>query len=430
MKLSEHMQDENEAEEDADVAETLGAVKAIRLGGNASESDVAMDEASDASKTVANGTSNETRLKQNGTGNGREKGLASGRGKGEKSQASKKKGSAKEKPATEKDTQEGQKTAAKKVTKRGPPRGKRVLRPEYDEIWKDVYLAGTEWDQMKQVYDIDWDFDHLDEALTNGDLSGKRVHLFGATEPQLVRMNANDEKGDVVPIPTIIAVVSDAAPPSRVGIKSVQRAEEEIVDMSDLRMEWQPYTPANLAARPSFKPTVSVLACSQRKARLRNMEEAAVHRYDYVLPYFFDPEKQEEVQEETEVQVLADLDGLQAPLMCEFDYEMDELDEFVDEKIEERDDLDKAKHKNALMKAIQDAVKVAKDKYRREKAERRRQIDAIPPEERELIRNTKFIKFYPSNEWPNIKGCQSTYINRYYGKASETRDSFPDDDDE
>lgn len=315
-------------------------------------------------------------------------------------------------------------------SKRAGRKAKRApVRPQYDEIWKQVYLAGTEWDQMKQIYSIDWDFDHLDEALTDGDLSdGKRVFLFGATEPQLVMMDEKDEKGDVVPIPTIVAVVSDVEPPSQVGIKSVQRAVEEIVPMSTLRIEWQPHTPANINNLSSFKPCVDVLACSQRRARLRNMQEEAVHRYDYVLPYFFDPEKQEEVEEETEVQVLADLEGIQAPLMCEYDYEMDELDEFVEEKIKEGDGLEEEKHSETLKIAIKDAVKAAKLKYKKEKEERQKKLDAISAEEREAIKKTKFIKFYPMNEWPNISQCKSSYINRYYGKASELRDDMSDDD--
>lgn len=323
-------------------------------------------------------------------------------------------------------------------TKRvGAPPGKRgPIKPDYDDVWKHVYLAGTEWDQMRQIYSIDWDFDHLDLALTSGDLvssAEESVYLFGATEPQLVPMREGDTKGEVVPIPTIIAVVSRAAPPSMVGLKSVQKAVEEIVDMSELRIGWQPYIAPNIklgSRRKGSKPQVQILACSQRRARLRNMQEEAVHRYDYVLPYFFDPAKQQDAIEETEVQVLVELEGMQAPLMCEFDYEMDEVDEFIDEKMEENEELDAGKHKEALKKAIQDAVKAAKDKVKAEKAERKKKLDAITPEEKEAIKNTKLVKFYPLNEWPDISKCKSPYINRYYGKAGEVRDEYPDDDEE
>lgn len=307
--------------------------------------------------------------------------------------------------------------ASSKSKKRAP------IRPECDEIWKKVYLAGTEWSQLEQVYSIDWDFDHLDDALNDGDLSGRRVYLFGATEPQLVRRDAKDLKGEVVPIPVIVAVVSDVAPPSMVGIKSVQKTEEEIVPMSDLRIEWLPYAPINVAMKRSFTPQVFYLGCIQRRARLRNMEDKAVHRYDYVLPYYFDPDKQEDIEEETEVEVMVDLEDVQAPLMCAYDYELDDLEEFVTDKLKERE-LDVSKYSNTLRKAVQEAVKKAKLRHKNEKEERQKKLEAITPAERAAYRNTKLIKFYPMNEWPDISSWKGNFINRYYGKASEIRDDF------
>lgn len=40
------------------------------------------------------------------------------------------------------------------------------------QLWKGVFLCGTELEQMGQVYDIRWDFSHLDEACERGSLSG------------------------------------------------------------------------------------------------------------------------------------------------------------------------------------------------------------------------------------------------------------------
>lgn len=310
---------------------------------------------------------------------------------------------------------------AKKVQRKR----KTIISPIYEEVWREVYLAGTEWAQLQMVYAIDWDFDHLDEALNDGDLAGKMVHLFGATEPQLVRKDENDQKGDVVPIPTIVAVVSEKPPPSMVGLKSVQRAEEEIVEMAKLRMGWHSYAPPNVAHRRTFKPLVHVLKCNERRARLRNMDEAAVHKYDYVLPYFIKPEQLDDVDEDTNVQVLVDLEGRQAPLMCEYDYEMDDFEEFVDETLQENE-LDEKEYKEVVKKAIQEATRKHKQKNKAEKEERKKRIDAITPEEREAIKNMKLIKFYPSNEWPDISACKSRYVNRYYGQATEIRDESND----
>lgn len=297
---------------------------------------------------------------------------------------------------------------------------KKMTRPRYVDVWKEAYLAGTEWDQIKNVYRERWDFDHLDEALTDGDLIGKNVHLFGATEPQLIMMDEDDIKGEVIPVPVIVAVVSEVSPPATIGLKSVQRATEDIVPMSELRISWQPYAPPNVAFRTRYKPMVHVLKCNQRFVSLKPKGEEAIHKYDYVLPYFFYPEKEEDSNQDTAVQVLVDIDGRQAPLMCEFDYEMEDLEEAVKETIEESG-LDMGKHGESLRKAIQAAVKGAKLKKKAEKAERRKRVESMPKEELEAIRNMKLIKFYPQNEWPDVSKIKSRFINRYYGQANEIR---------
>lgn len=306
----------------------------------------------------------------------------------------------------------------KTLSNAAAPRRRNPIRPVYEDIWSDVYLAGTEWDQLKVVYSIDWDFDHLDEALTDGSLSDKTIHLFGCTEPQLLMRDKNDSKGHVIPVPVIVAIVSDVAPPSVVGIKSVQRAEEEIVSMADVRMGWHAYAPENVSHRRRFKPKVHILKCNERQARLKNMGEAEVHKYDYVLPYFIRPEEINDVTVDTVVQVLALLEGRSAPLMCEFDYDMDDLEEFVEETITENE-LDKEKHTSALTDAIRQAVKATKLKYKAEQEERKKRIDEFSQEQKDAIKSVKLFKFYPANEWPDVSNIKSRYINRYYGQATE-----------
>lgn len=297
-------------------------------------------------------------------------------------------------------------------------RKRAIVRPVYDDVWRSVYLAGTEWEQLQMVYAIDWDFEHLDDALTEGNLEGKKVYLFGATEPQLIMRDENDIKGEVIPVPVIVAVVTDVPPPATVGVKSVQRTQEEIIPMAAMRMGWHAYAPENVQLSRRFKPTVHVLKCNERKARLRNMGEAEVHKYDYVLPYFIRPDQVEDVTVDTVVQVLADLDGQKAPLMCEFDFELDDLQEFVVETIKENE-LDESKHAEPLKQAIRDAVKATKLKYKAEKEERKKRIDAISQEEREAIKSMKLLKFYPQNEWPDVSKIKSPFINRYYLRATE-----------
>lgn len=54
-------------------------------------------------------------------------------------------------------------------------------------LWKEIYLVGTEWENYDSVFDVDWDFNHLKEALEEGGYlyaAGEKhpVYLFGVTE--------------------------------------------------------------------------------------------------------------------------------------------------------------------------------------------------------------------------------------------------------
>lgn len=298
------------------------------------------------------------------------------------------------------------------------PRKRPLPKAEYEDIWTEVYLAGTEWAQINEVHKEDWDFEHLDDALTDGELAGKQVHLFGATEPQLIMKDENDVKGTIIPIPVIVAVESTRPPPSTIGIKSVQRTEEEIIPMSKLKMGFHPYVPDNLMGSRRFKPLVHVLKCEQRRARLRNMTEAAVHEYDYVLPYIIRPGQVEDVTLDTAVQVMCDIEGRAAPLMMEYDFELDEIEEFVKEQIEEND-LDAKKHSEPITKAIRETVRATKLKYKEDKAARQKRIDDIPQEDRDAMEKMRLLKFYPANKWPDVSNAKTGYINRYYGKATK-----------
>ncbi|KAA8499308.1 hypothetical protein FVE85_6893 [Porphyridium purpureum] len=302
----------------------------------------------------------------------------------------------------------------------------------YEDVWKEVYLAGTEWDQLADVNKVAWEFDHLDEAVSaGGDVEALRssmnahIYLFGSSEPQLLSTDVNPQ-GEVLPIPVIVALVSELAPPSTLGIKSVQRAEEEIVPMSSMKMGWYPCVPLESAGRRRGpKVHVSALKCERRRANLRVMKEDDVRRYDYVLPYILFPHKQEDEQVDTVVNIMVDTDALlpakiSKPLVFEFDWEMDELDEFVQQKIEE-EELDAASCEEPLKAVIQAQVKATKAKYKAERDARRARTDAISQAEKDSLSRMRVIKFYPINTQPDISACKTKYINRYYGHAHEVR---------
>ena len=71
-----------------------------------------------------------------------------------------------------------------------PVKPQRRLPPvlDNDEVfwkeWKKIFLIGTEWENYDAVYDIEWDFDHLNEHLEEGFLaeSPNIKYIFGTTE--------------------------------------------------------------------------------------------------------------------------------------------------------------------------------------------------------------------------------------------------------
>ena len=91
-----------------------------------------------------------------------------------------------------------------------------AIPPDGPQLWKQVFLCGTELEQLSQVYGIRWDFSHLDEAIQEGFLapgksSRQKVFHFGQTEPQMI---PDGNRTTVVPIPVIISVETDVDLPS------------------------------------------------------------------------------------------------------------------------------------------------------------------------------------------------------------------------
>ncbi|KAF7130307.1 hypothetical protein RHSIM_Rhsim10G0101500 [Rhododendron simsii] len=108
-----------------------------------------------------------------------------------------------------------------------------------EDLWKQVFLVGTEWNQLDQVYHYKWKFSNLENAFEEGrELYGQKVYLFGCTEPQLVLFN---DEVKVTCIPVVVAVVSPFPPSDKIGIILVQREAEEIVPMKQMKMNWVPY---------------------------------------------------------------------------------------------------------------------------------------------------------------------------------------------
>ncbi|XP_052189628.1 protein HEAT INTOLERANT 4-like isoform X3 [Diospyros lotus] len=173
-----------------------------------------------------------------------------------------------------------------------------------EDLWQQVFPVGTEWDQLDQVYQYKWNFSNLENAFEEGgELHGQKVYLFGCTEPQLVFFKG---EGKVTCIPVVVAVVSPFPPSDKIGINSVQREAEEIVPMKQMKMDWVPYIP--LENRDSqverLKSQIFILSCTQRRAGLRHLKLDRVKKFEYCLPYFYQPFKEDELEQSTIVEII------------------------------------------------------------------------------------------------------------------------------
>ncbi|KAF8082253.1 hypothetical protein N665_0841s0020 [Sinapis alba] len=332
-------------------------------------------------------------------------------------------GGGKRKRATKKETEV-------KDEKKRAPRAKKARvskpqeEPEYFEdernlegLWKAAFPVGTEWDQLDALYEFDWDFKHLEEALEEEDglLFGKKVFLFGCTEPQLVPFKGVNK---ILHVPAVVAVESPFPPSDKIGITSVQREVEEIIPMKTMKMDWLPYIPVDKRGRQVDRMDfqIFVLGCTRRRAALRHMKEDLVKKYEYCLPYFYQPFREEELEQSTEVQIMF---PSEPPVVCEFDWELDELEEFVDKLIE--DEALPAEQKDEFKEYVKEQVRAAKKTNREAREARRNAIEEMSEETRQAFQSMKFYKFYPlpSPETPDVSGVKSRFINRYYGKAHE-----------
>ncbi|KAG5534174.1 hypothetical protein RHGRI_022344 [Rhododendron griersonianum] len=288
-------------------------------------------------------------------------------------------------------------------------------RRNLEDLWKQVFPVGTEWDQLDQVYQYNWNFSNLENAFEEGgELYGQKVYLFGCTEPQLVFFK---DEGKVTCIPVVVAVVSPFPPSDKIGINSVQREAEEIVPMKQMKMDWVPYIP--LEDRDSrverLKSQIFILSCTQRRAGLRHLKLERVKKFEYCLPYFYQPLQEDELEQSTIVQIIFPAE--EKPIFCEFDWELDELEEFTDKLIEE-EELP-ADQKDAFRDFVREKVREGKKANREARQARKKALEEMSEETKAAFQNMKFYKFYPvpTPDSPDVSNVKSPFINRYYRKA-------------
>ncbi|XP_060184212.1 protein HEAT INTOLERANT 4-like [Lycium barbarum] len=283
-----------------------------------------------------------------------------------------------------------------------------------EDLWQEVFPVGTEWDQIDMVYQYKWNFSNLEDAFEEGgELHGKKVYLFGCTEPQLVFFQGQSK---VTCIPVVVAVVSPFPPSDKIGINSVQREAEEILPMKQMKMDWVPYIPLEKreAQVERLKSQIFILRCTQRRAGLKHLKLERVKKFEYCLPYFYQPFAEDEFEQSTIVQILF---PTEPPVFCEFDWEFDEPEEMAD-KLIEGEELS-ADQKDEFMEFVKEKVKEGKKSNREAREARKKAIQEMSEEAKAAFQSMKFYKFYPvpSPDAPDVSQVKSPFINRYYGKA-------------
>ncbi|XP_044469977.1 protein HEAT INTOLERANT 4-like [Mangifera indica] len=300
---------------------------------------------------------------------------------------------------------------------------KREAEPEYfedqrslEDLWKVAFPVGTEWDQLDSVYQFKWDFSNLENAFEEGGkLHGEKVYLFGCTEPQLVPYKGENK---LICIPVVVAVVSPFPPSDKIGINSVQREAEEIIPMKEMKMDWVPYIPLEKRDMQveRLKSQIFILGCTQRRSALRHLKLDRLKKYEYCLPYFYQPFKEDEFEQSTEVQIMY---PLEPPVVCSFDWEMDELEEFTDDLV--KDEALTEDQKDAFKEFVKEKVREAKKANREAREARKKAIEEMSEETKAAFEKMRFYKFYPvqTPDTPDISNVKAPFINRYYGRAHE-----------
>lgn len=287
------------------------------------------------------------------------------------------------------------------------------------DLWKEAFPVGTEWDQYDRVYEIGWDFSHLEKAFEEGGiLIGEKVFLFGCTEPQFISYG---EVSKVIHIPAVVAVVAPHAPSDKIGIKSVQMEGETIVSMKEMKMDWVPYIPADRdhLSVERYRSQIFTLKCVQRRVALRNLKQERLKKYEYCLPYFNNPFKEEEQEPDTVVSIIYPFDDGKPPLFTAFDWELDDLEEMADDLV--KDESLTVEEKDGFKEFVRQRVSAERRQQRQAREERRKKIEEMNAEARAFYENIHFYKFYPlpTSGTPDISKLKSPFINRYYGKATK-----------
>ncbi|KAM7517765.1 hypothetical protein LguiB_016727 [Lonicera macranthoides] len=193
-------------------------------------------------------------------------------------------------------------------------------------------------------------------------------------------------QGKVTCIPVVVAVVSPFPPSDKIGVNSVQREAEEILPMKQMKMDWVPYIP--LENRDSqverLKSQIFILSCTQRRAA---SESGSIHEW-------------------LDLGSFKALFKLNPCIFCEFDWELDELEEFTDKLIEEEELTED--QKDAFKDFVKEKVREGKKANREAREARRKALAEMSEETKAAFEKMRFYKFYPvpSPDTPDVSSVK------------------------
>ncbi|KAG6486200.1 hypothetical protein ZIOFF_054770 [Zingiber officinale] len=184
-----------------------------------------------------------------------------------------------------------------------------------------------------------------------------------------------------------LSVDSPIPPSDKIGVKSVQREKEEVIPMKTMKMAWIPYIPLEdrLSQVDRLKTQIFTMACTQRRycnefTFLFDFFCSALKALLMLQCCFWHPScgdpldlqslKADEDEDDTVVNIMF---PLEPPIVCDYDWEMYEIEEFTD---------------NLIMEETLSEDK--KDEFKQEN-----RPSKTWTQRREAMENMKLYKFYP-----------------------------------
>eukprot|EP00768_Dysnectes_brevis_P002679 gnl/Dysnectes_brevis/1977_a2274_1377.p1 GENE.gnl/Dysnectes_brevis/1977_a2274_1377~~gnl/Dysnectes_brevis/1977_a2274_1377.p1 ORF type:complete len:368 (-),score=140.49 gnl/Dysnectes_brevis/1977_a2274_1377:77-1180(-) len=294
-----------------------------------------------------------------------------------------------------------------------------------DEFWRDVFFCGTELPAYSRVFANTWRWPELGKALLEkGELwnrvrDGKRVYLWGGTEPQLI-------SGKMRLVPWICSVVTTARLDETLGLGSVQMDGDSHIPMSSLKMGFAPLVidevPSEGKRRAWQELRVWILGCRTRRAALSRLPLFRMRDYQYAAPFVFVPKHQKELLETTPrpEDVEMKLPGTEHAIVYSGSY--DKLPEYAVECLKEAGEAEPEEARiEEVCEALKSGLAAEQAKWDAWSAGIQKQVDEMSPDTASALDGMEIFKFYPYCDEFSIDGLPNPFVNRYVGRAHYLR---------